>query len=657
MSVLIFITLAFSGDLFQDYLRHFEYNFDYTDFTLPFSVNSEEMTQELLDIAQKHSVRFFTVKHEASGIYSEKATIYCSDFSVIEEIYSVCKITTKTYDSIFFGKTEVTAQTFKNSADELLTGNYYLLGEKEDETSFKLELMEKYGGGLVRDGYNTKDDDTIVIALCTATLIVFALLTLFEFFMKQKEYAVTMIMGVDPDKIFLKNFISDILVLCAVSTISYYIVSKITYPAFGIKYHVIAFLALIVTDTLPYFFLKKMATQKVLKGQKGQKSLLTACRIAKTAATILTVVLVATNLLTAVQAYSWTSQKDFWENYSSYYQLSARLVTPDGNYNALDKESLEASYEIYSKIYNKSNVTVITKVADTDFFGQEVIGYNGNNFEYLSENIKGVDFLKLKKNTVYALFPQEKFPHGLSYEDKMTLNHMANQFVDWSGSYNSGAEVIYYEGNIKLISVEGKNNFDSTYFKNPIVLFVNFDDEKFPRINTGDFNIGSNSYFTFYDCSPKDYKELFESFAQDGQQVQLFYSNIGELYQHKSGVAKKSLYISSVLTILFIILNLLITFITTGIDYRINSVELSIKKVTGYSLLARQKEMLIISFYGSIASTIAAVIICLLFKLIPAYYVAVSGAVFMAVDLFATVLIIRKTERARVLKILKGGAL
>lgn len=656
-SLLIFIAITISGDLFQDYLRHFEYTFDHTSFNLPFKVNGKEMTYELLEEAEKNNIRFFTVQRKSNGISEEKLYIYCSDLSVMNDIEAECNIKQQTHNSVFFGKTIVTAEPFENSSEEFLSGTYYLLGSSNDKLNFKMALMEKYGGGLVNDGYNPMNDQALVIALWSAVLAVFILLSLFEYSIKQKENALLVSLGINPTKLILKNIFIDITAILGSYILTRVIMAEFTSPVFCQSYHFLFITLIIIVDILTYLRLNRLKIQQIFKGDKSQKGVLASCYITKYIVTALTMALVASNLILIAEAVSWSSQETYWKEYYSYNQLSARYIKDNGNYTASYAADLETNYNAYSYYFNKADVILMSHIADEDFFGQDVIAYNQNSFEYLSESLDSIDFSVLEENTVYAFLPAKYFQDKFDVSQKEELDRMANYLIDWDGNYNGGAKIIYYNQNVKLLALNRNSDFESKYYKNPIILYVNIDEEKYPRINTGDDNIGSNTYFTIYNISSDEFKNFFERSCPDGYTVQVFSSNVGDQYQYKLGVAQKTLYINSFLTIFFMILNILITFVTVRLDYSVNAIELSLKKIMGFSLFSRQKKLLIGSGICSLISLIAAIIISKIMQLAAFPYLTLSGFAFLLIDLLVIIIAMKKTERERITKILKGGAL
>lgn len=657
-SLLILIAVTIGGDLFQDYLSHFEYSFDSTSMSLPFKVNGEEMTSELLQKAKEHNVCFFTIQRSYYGIYKSTIRIYFSDPAVMKEIEKRCNIKEQTYHSVFFGETIVTTDSFENSSNKLLTGNYYLLGDSNDLLSFKLSLMQKYGGGLIKEGYDPMNDRPLIILSWIIVLIVFSLLNLFEYFINHKQNALLISMGMSPAKLIIKNIAIDVSVILTVYLIIRIITSRFTNPQFYQIYHFIFLLLLILIDIISYLKISRINIQHSLKGSKSQKPLLISCYAAKYIATALTMALIASNLIVIASALSWKSQEDFWDNYGSYNQLSARIVRDDGEFSSYYLSSLDMNYKAYCHFFNKANATIMSVIADEEFFGQTVIAYNKNSTEYLQNILKSIDFSTLKENKVYALLPEKYYMGHFNSSQKEELDRMGNYLIDWDGSYSEGVEIIYYNNNAKLLALERNSDFDCKYYKNPIVLFVNIDEEKNPRINTGDNNIGSNSYFTIYNISSNEFEAFMREDCPKGYNVQVFSSNVQEQYQYKLSIAEKTLFINSFLSILFILLNLIITLVTIRMDYSINAVELSLKKIMGYSLFERHKAIITGSFICLFVSIITATVINSIFDFIKnPLYILLSGILFLTADLAVIAITIKKTEREQVSKILKGGAL
>ena len=649
------VALVVNGDLYQDYLRHFEYAFDNTSLNLPFKVNGKEMTADILDTAEKHSIMFFTVARSVEGLTKESVCIYYSDDGVLNNIFEECSVEEKEYKSVFFGKTDITARPFEESSDELLTGTYYLIGDKLAEKDFKLALIEKYGGSLIRDGYKPKDDSLFVGIIWLAVLIAFVFLTVFEYHISLQSNAIMLSVGVSTNSLFLKSCATDAVCLTVVLFASRMILRQFTNTSFNSVYQFCFLAAAIITDIFVCSRLYGVNIGLYLRGKNRQVGVLVGCYIVKFAASLLVIASFASFTAVASEYKSYASQKPFWDKYSSYNNIKARLVSDD--YEKAEEESRRIDYKIYSEHFNDSDIVLLSYIAGKDFFGVDVIAFNKNAADYLKPKLKDIDFAALKDNRVYAFIPQKQFRNGFGSANTGSLNEMSDKVIDWRGSYHEGAEIIYYNNNVKLLSLTPDSGFSSKYYKNPIVLFINIDEEKNPRINTGDINIGEGQYFKMFNMSKQEYKYYYTKAAAPGEDVQVFYFNIGEQYNHNLSTLRKSIYISLILTALISALNIVITIIFLKIYLNVNSVETAIKKVTGYSVFERYSLLfvgiVIIEVLGLIGAGVASIVL----KLNSIPFIIAGGMIFIAMDLLVIALVINHTENERVSKILKGGSL
>jgi hypothetical protein len=663
---LLLVATTLGGDLFQDYLRHFEYTFDYTSFSLPFKVNGDEMTTEILETADDFNIMFFTVRHETDGIAHEIVTIYYSDVSILEEIHQRCNIKTTEYSSILFGKTSIYALPFEKSSQELLTGEYYLVGDEQKMMPFKMALMDKYGGSLIRSGYDPMDDKIIVIAVWAAIVFVFLLLTLFEYSMALKGNAIEITMGRSPISILFRTVITDIVGLTIWQIILRTALPLFTNPSFLQSYAFIALVCMFAIDIIIYSKLFRLNAYEILRGNKKQRGLLASCYATKYIIGTLLITVVATNSAVIKEAIIYSTQGSFWEKYAQYNQLAIRYVSDDqslyisenGEPSTIEMENLLINYKAYNTLFSATDVTLMSYVGGKDLVGgTDIIAYNKNLSDYLMEKMPDIDFSTLNEGRVYAFVPRRIFKTELTPLQVDNLNHIVNYFMDWDGNFTDGADIVFYDKTVKLLAVEGNMRFNSKYYKNPIVIFTNIDELLHPRINIGDNNIGSNNQFTMYNIS----KEVFENFAErenpDDYDVQIFHANIDDQYQYRWGVLRKTLFINTLLCILLICLNVLITIVTTRLNYSINAVELALKKIVGYTVFERQQKLLIGAIIGFLIGCTVAIIIGAMLDFNSVAYVIIVSLLFFAVDLAVIIKAINKTEKECIQKILKGGAL
>lgn len=67
------IIVVYNGELFQDYLNHFEAPFDYTTFNKPQSVKQSQMTEDLKYIAKQNCISFLRFLQKTKMLFLLKS--------------------------------------------------------------------------------------------------------------------------------------------------------------------------------------------------------------------------------------------------------------------------------------------------------------------------------------------------------------------------------------------------------------------------------------------------------------------------------------------------------------------------------------------------------------------------------------------------------
>ena len=153
-------------------------------------------------------------------------------------------------------------------------------------------------------------------------------------------------------------------------------------------------------------------------------------------------------------------------------------------------------------------------------------------------------------------------------------------------------------------------------------------------------------------------KELDEKYKLNENGMYLTALSVNEDYeQYKDIIIKKIVILTSISGLMFV-LGLLIIGVIIRIEYTVNSTELAIKKVLGYPLGLRYRRLFLI---GRISYLIG-IGLCLIFfnkndlEISPAF-IAAAAVIMISAELTLELRYIFKTEKAQIVKILKGGSL
>src|SRR5690625_3011671 len=134
-------------------------------------------------------------------------------------------------------------------------------------------------------------------------------------------------------------------------------------------------------------------------------------------------------------------------------------------------------------------------------------------------------------------------------------------------------------------------------------------------------------------------------------------TNVYDLYTYNWSIIKRGIIISSVLLSLVLILELIIINLILRLEYEINSIELSIKKVLGYSTWEKNKRIIFITLSATVMSIMLSLIVHYIFAVSQASYLLYCCVIILIIYLIFIFFSIAKIEKSKIQNILKGGTL
>jgi putative ABC transport system permease protein len=221
--------------------------------------------------------------------------------------------------------------------------------------------------------------------------------------------------------------------------------------------------------------------------------------------------------------------------------------------------------------------------------------------------------------------------------------------------FNYNYDVIYYEDNIELIKVDVNHPYGSEFVENPIIIYNNMSAEQLLSQAGEDSQKITYVNEIMYKISDNEFNRFIKEHDLNGQIVAK--TNVLENYNNKWTNAKRILFINLIFSILVLFLELIIISSIIKMEYEVNAVELSIKKVMGYSMFQKNRKIILLTIITTITSILAAIIVALVMDLTVVINLIAGGFVILAVELSVISVHIRKVENSKIQKILKGGNL
>lgn len=390
---------------------------------------------------------------------------------------------------------------------------------------------------------------------------------------------------------------------------------------------------MILADTLVSVNLLFYDRNKVLAHLSFSRKLLTINSIVKSFTVILTVLFISTSLSVMYEYVQYENQKSFYELYSNYSVLQNVKVK---NSDDVDVELSEKG-GFYLEYVQKADISLLVEGLSLTS-DRRIIRANTKAINSYVKNI----ITELQNHTfdkdIYLIYYDKAAP--TEEEKKIILSGFEKYSID---------EIVYHE-QVNMVVRTPDDSF-TKWVKNPIIIYYHKGLEEIYADDPVSLEISVPSVF-FIIAENGSVNEYMNA-----HNIKFSITNMMDYFKHESIKLERTAYLSFVLAIMFIVLQIMILFSIIQLEYTVNAIELSIKKILGYSMVERFKKHYLLSFVLYTISLIAAEIISKTMQFGNVNFI-LYGILFMYFmeNLIFTILA-QKYDRNQIQKILKGGAL
>lgn len=652
-SILILIGFALVGELHHFYLDNFMNGITSTTLYLQNNISEKEMKEDILRSAENNNVAFFVLQTEVKSTFEKEFYIYQSKDEIHKYLNTECDIEEKNYKSIFSGILKFHYDNYENISDTLLLENYtyYMVGKNENIQNFKMELIDKYAGNHPR--YNTKSTETrntVVIIWLSIYMLLF-IFTCYDQLFQQKEVYIRAAFGEHVYLLVLKNILFDMGSYLCIFLLSYCFLKQFTMAEFCKKISFSAFGIFVFLNSLLYFRWIFLDIKDVLKKNAFSTKLLYVTYIVKCFTIVFTILIIAANITVILESLEYAKQRDFFEKHKEYFytnleykEIMGENGLPVENYELVMKESSKMRETFYQKYFDQFHPIILAYFGEIE--SHDMILANRNAADYLFEAIPELKD-KVSGEGYYYIVPEEiknltdvcnMIDFNMeNYEDKKVLKDK---------------KIISYSGYKKVLNIDELSLYGSKYCINPIIILNTIKPAYNPDvIEPYIFKLNFE-----HDILYKIDEKIFEQFVEEYGLENHFHAitNVFEKYEYNWLILKRILYINLVFSLLILLLELIIIKTIINLEFKVNAMNLSIKKVLGYSYLQRYKQIILISTVGNLICMITGVIIGLYVGTNSILSIVSSGIIIYILDMSVIRFAIEKNEKANISNILKG---
>ena len=646
--ILFFIGFSFSGESFMLYLDTFEENFPQTTLFKPVSVSDEEMKSDLTLAANRNNIQFFAYQEKLTGAKQTDIYIYTTQ-ETKEELKNHAAISEKEYKSLLLGKATIHLEDWQTIPQMETVDKIYLLGDEENLQQFKSELVDKYAGNFPRMVTSSNESARNVLFVWMILLILLLFFTYYDILFMRKEILVKVVFGEELKYLVLKNILIDTFLTSVFFVSAYFFTSFFTNTRFERVSVLIAFSLFLLFNAALYTTLFRTNLKEAFSNTQNERRLLLVNYMVKVVSLLLTITVTSSCLALFSESWQYAQQKDFFKIYQNFSYVKLHLLPKDetnDSFVALNEQSANLREQFYQEYANQSLQLVNLSYADFRITKPTVL-LNSAAIPYLIEQLPELRSYSFTEG-IHYFFPKK---YQMDQELQQTTSEVIQDYIETS---NHAENFSTYEDSTKIMSIDGKNYFNrSRYLKNPIIIL----NHTLPDASDLERNL-RRAYYA-YDVMYQLTDDAFDSFIKQNhlENELAEKTNVEDVYQYHWQFLKRSALIATVLFFFTIFLEMIVLSLVLKLEYRVHAMELSLKKLLGYSIWSRNQKMTLMTLSASLLSTISAIVMNQWLQIAEARYILYGGLLVLVVELLFIAIHIKRMDQSEIPKILKGGAL
>ena len=650
--VLMTLGFVYNGELYIFYLDNVQENYYQTNFAFEEMADERtdnEIKYDFMTAAKKNDVDIFMIKSQTKSAYEKEITIYGTKGAL--ESLKNRGVKEQQVKSMFLGNVEVDIEPYENIQDIKSYSTCYLISEYneyENLSNFKKDLINDYGGGFPRLYGSEKETTRNILSVWIVIFLIIIGLNYYEITFKRKEVCLKIVLGEDVRIICLKNSLYDIIIFSFIFYTTLFFTNNYTNSLFRfnqiLKCYVIFIFLVIIVNMLHLFVNYKKALSRSYKTKK----VLLATYCFKLVSSIVATVLLANNFFFINQGIEMIRQKAFFEEHKeySYYRLNYK-ISAEKNVPLWKNDLVNLSF--YQEFFDDA----LQYVDLTRHFGSiypiMVINENTLKEVYWKSDIFQDFGEVLDSGAAFILYPDkiEKKSNEYEYAQVVFKSFFSKQ-------YNVNYKEYWYEDDISITAINNSLGMESSILDNPIVIVSKdvIDTKNIIAEDVLGYRNGDIALSTMYKVKDNE----FEKFCQDHnlQNQIVVKSNVWDVYQYNLNIMLRSMYINIILSILIILLEILMIGVIIRIEYQVNSIEIFLKKILGYTVWEIHKKIICMAIINALIAALTGIILGGTIEIDFFKYLIMAGIIILLINLILVLYNARNIEAKNINQVLKG---
>lgn len=654
LTATILISLCFLsiGDFFLWNSEQFDVGYDYVTF-YPQSTDEQTMYQDIIESASNNNLKVFVVNREINSTYNAKMTIY-STAPTFEKLSIKHNLKEGYFKSLFMGNLTISHKPLSKIPNGSHFNQFYLIGNKNNMIKMKKELVNLYAGSFPKKSGSKNITPIYLLSLFGLVFLFLLLMTYTKISLLKKECLIRMVCGETLWSIFYKNSFLDCFIFTLIFIFSFIFSNILGYSLYLIVPIVFLFCLFLLITVLIHFPILWIDFSKHHGKNKAGNYVLKGTYIFKLGSLVLFLTLMSSLLPLIQDGKQFYSQRFFYKNYSNYSFIRLNTL---GLEQTIDEQITNENFDSQlllnlAQVHTKLEEELIDSLSikQDAILSLNNIGSIDNvplvystptTLNYLKETITLKDF---PTSDITLLIPTELKKQQLYYVKKISsyLNDSNFQLLP----------SIYYQSKANIIGIKNIEKPVSTYFSQPIIIY-----NKSNKLPEG-LNLSSSIFrSSLFKITNKEWQTFLTQQQKVVDPAISYKLNAYSWFKQEWLIKKRSLMLASFLTLLAFFIEISLMIFLIRLEFKINSLELMLKELLGYSYIERHIYLFILPILIGITCLV------ILNFILPLVNTTFSSTLFISLFLFVSfeeLFIFTLTKRyssTNRIKILKGGHL
>ncbi len=632
-----FLCICLGAELFQSHAQGFTNQFFYFEVA---NEDRENMHDILVSAAREHASGVFAVERKVTDAYHARITVYGTE-EALTYLHDTQSISAGTHTSLFSGSTEIVLRPFSDIIKDESIERFYFIGSKAVVSSVRNTVYSQIAASYFHRE-PIAGNEQMLYGIWAVSLCFLLFLTWLDIQFQRKENFLKISMGQSVGHIIARNIYTDLLVNTCSFVLIFWIASKIIFVCYGFSYVCIAITVFLLLNSALYLTLLRYDYKEILCGANINERTLANAYLLKACVMILLVVSLSCNLTLIGENLRYVAPFEAISRLEDYQTLT---ITPTEKIQQSNDELERIYSELYFKACSEGKVFLATSNAELK---APIVVVNDISAEAVSSN-PNIFKDSLADFVVYV--PQEDLPY---LEDEDIQSVATSTAYDFFGLEDCSYDVIPYGHNDVIYfdlreEVGSQRGFELV--SDPIIVYCNLSQEKLEQIADA-----SPLLFLYDGWTNVIFHKNFSVSQADGIGDISYDSVVGQCEQYRASTYRIIL-ICSILSAFLLLLSILLVSIIVKTEYMINAKSIALKKILGYSILSRNRGILLLNIFAVFIGFLTGVILSKMYDISSA---GMMSAVSVGVLIFDTVLILcymSVWDRRNVAHILKGGSL